>query len=213
MIWQTPIWSSDGSKITYTTTSMDTIEEIASDGSGQAQVILKGARIATNDWSPDGHLVFMAFAKGFPHLEVYSAVDDRVTRLDGWLAEGQFSPDGKWIAYISASGSQSDIFVQPFPGLDRRIQISNNGAQPRWSCDGRQIFYIQPDRKLMAVNFDPKIGPEGAPHMLFQTRIVAPNYPFFQYDVSPDGSFLINSFHSNSTSPLTLLTGWTAMLK
>jgi serine/threonine protein kinase len=216
VIGQTPIWSRDGKKIAYTAVSEDAIEEIASDGSGPAQVLLKGVNIIANDWSPDGHLVFMDSAKGLPHLGVYSAGDRRVTQLEGWLAEAQFSPDGKWIAYIMASIGlgRSDIFVQPFPGLGGRIQVSRvGGAQPRWSRDGRQIFYIQPDRKLVAVSFDPQKRAAGAPRVLFQTRIVAPTYASFQYDVSPDGRFLINSFPSNSSSPLTLLAGWTALLK
>ena len=215
-IYQTPIWSRDGKKITYTTISADAIEEVTSDGSSPAQVLLKGARVIANDWSPDGHLVFMDHAKGLPNLGVYSATDRRVTQLAGWLAEGQFAPDGKWIAYVMGSVGRGthDIFVQPFPGPGGHNQISNaGGAQPRWSRDGRQIFYIQTDRKLVAVNFDPKKGPAGAPRMLFQTRIIAPSYVGFQYDVSTDGRFLINSFPSNSSSPLTLLTGWTAILK
>jgi hypothetical protein len=65
----------------------------------------------------------------------------------------------------------------------------------------------------MAVSFDPKTGSAGAPRVLFQTRIVAPNFAAFQYDVASDGRFLINSFPSNSSSPLTLLTGWTTLLK
>jgi len=65
----------------------------------------------------------------------------------------------------------------------------------------------------MAVSFDPRTGAASAPRVLFQTRIIAPNFAAFQYDVSPDGRFLINSFPSNYSSPLTLLTGWTALLK
>ena len=65
----------------------------------------------------------------------------------------------------------------------------------------------------MAVSFDPRTGAAEAQRVLFQTRIVAPSFVTFQYDVSPDGRFLINSFPSNSSSPLTLLTGWTAQLK
>jgi eukaryotic-like serine/threonine-protein kinase len=219
VILGTPIWSRDGKTITYTTLSAGqggTIEEIASDGSGPAQVLLKGANLLfANDWSPDGHLVFMDFTKGFPYLGVYSAGNRHVTQVAG-SGDAQFSRDGKWITYTlgSVGGGTIDIFIQPFPGPGRRIQISNaGGAQPRWSRDGRQIFYIQLDRKLMAVSFDPLKGSASVPRMLFQTRIIAPNYAAFQYDVSPDGRFLINSFPSNSSSPLTLLTGWTAILK
>jgi eukaryotic-like serine/threonine-protein kinase len=145
VIYGTPIWSRDGKKITYTTVSEDTIEEISSDGSGPAHVLVKGGRVIATDWSPDRHLVFMDFAKGSPELAVYSDADRRVTQFAGWAAEGQFSPDGKWIA--SSAGSIGtgaiELFVQPFPGPGGRIQVSNaGGAQVRWGRDGRQIFYI-----------------------------------------------------------------------
>jgi hypothetical protein len=98
--------------------------------------------------------------------------------------------------------------VQPFPGPGARIQISSGGgSQARWSRDGKQIFYIAPDKKLMAVSFDPQKQSVGSPRVLFQTRIVAPTFVLFQYDVSPDGRSLINSFPSDHASPLTLLTG------
>jgi len=211
------VWSRDGKRIAYATARAGTycMEEIGSDGSGPPQVLLKGARMIPNDWSPDGHLVFMDLAKGgLSNLAVYSASDRQVTRLPAARSEAQFSPDGKWIAYIASGGRATEIFAQPFPGPGGRIQVSNAGGhQPRWSRDGSQIFYVQPDRKLMAVSFDPKKGSAGAPHVLFQTRIVAPTFALFQYDVSPDGRFLINSFPSDSSSPLTLLTGWTALVK
>jgi eukaryotic-like serine/threonine-protein kinase len=206
------VWSRDGKRITYAAVrgGIYYVEEIASDGSGAPRVLLKGAKMIPNDWSPDGHLVFMDWAKGRPHLAVYSAGDHLFTEFSAAGAEAQFSPDGKWIAYTE----RLDVFVQPFAGPGGRIQISSaGGAQPRWSRDGRQIFYVQLDRKLMAVNFDPRTGSASAPRVLFLTRIVAPNFALFQYDVSPDGRFLINSFPSNSSSPLTLLTGWTALLR
>jgi serine/threonine protein kinase/Tol biopolymer transport system component len=212
-----PIWSHDGKRITYATVRAGTyyVEEIGSDGSGPAQVLLKGARMAPNDWSSDGRLVFMDWAKGRARVEVYSIRDHQVTEFSAAGAEAQLSPDGKWIAYTGPGGRATrDIFVQPFSGPGRRIQVSSaGGAQPRWDRDGRQMFYVAPDRKLMAVSFDPRTGAAEVPRALFQTRIVAPSFALFQYDVSPDGRFLINSFPSNSSSPLTLLTGWTALLK
>jgi serine/threonine protein kinase/Tol biopolymer transport system component len=212
VIEETPIWSHDGKQITYASITGNglTMYETAADGSGLPRVLIKaGARMIPNDWSPDGHLLFMDFSKGRPRLDVYSASDQRVREF-AVGAEGQFSPDGKWIAYTGPDG----ILVQPFPGPGGRLQISGGpGAQPRWSHDGRQIFYISPDRKLMAVGFDPQKGSASAPRVVFQTRIVAPNFATFQYDVAPDGRFLINSFPSGTSSPLTLITGWTARLK
>ena len=210
-----PQWSRDGKRIAYlsgaATGNTISINEIPVDGSGPMQVLLKGAMMIPNGWSADGHLAFMDLAKS--QLAVYSATDRQSRPLiAGGGAEAQFSPDGKWVAYWAPP--TGDIFVQPFPGPGGRLQISRaGGTQVRWSRDGKRIFYIQSDKKLMEVSFDPQKGSAGAPRVLFQTRIVAPSFVLFQYDVAPDGRFLINSFPSNNSSPLTLLTGWTAQLK
>ncbi|MBZ5622724.1 MAG: SMP-30/gluconolactonase/LRE family protein [Acidobacteriia bacterium] len=125
-------------------------------------------------------------------------------------AEPQFSPGGKWLAFSEPGGS--GIVVRRFPEPGPRIQISNGpAAQARWSRDGTQLFYIAPDKKLMGVHFNGETGRVGAPRTLFQTRIIAASLSGFQYDVAPDGRFLINSLPSDA-SPLTLLTGWTAGL-
>jgi serine/threonine protein kinase len=206
---EVPTWSRDAKHITFGAKGgLDVpISEVSADGSSSSQVLLKGSRIVPCDWSGDGHLVFMDFAKGLPSLKIYNKKDQKVTPFAPRGAEAQFSPDGRWIAYTGIS-------VQPFPGPGSRIQISRGGdAQPRWSHDGRQIFYIQPDRKLMAASFDSRTETAGVPHFLFQTRIVAPDYDMFQYDVAPDGRFLINSLPADLSSPLTLIVNWPALLK
>jgi eukaryotic-like serine/threonine-protein kinase len=170
-------------------------------------VLLNGNRVMPCDWSADGHLVFMDFSTGVPSLKIYSAKDQKVTPFAARGAEAQFSPDGRWMVYTGIS-------VQPFPGPGPRTQISNvTSSQPRWSHDGKQIFYVQPDRKLMAVSFDSRSGTAGVPRVLFQTRIVAPNYDWFQYSVAPDGRFLINSLPTDRPSPLTQVANWPALLK
>jgi serine/threonine protein kinase len=209
-----PVWSRDGKQITYPTVAGNTysIYQIRADGSGSPQLLLNGGKMLPNDWSADGHLLFMNLEKGI-YLAVYSASDHQITKLVNFGAEAQFSPDGKWIAFVVA-GHILEVFVQPFPGPGGRVQISSaGGAQPRWSRDGRQVFYMAPDRKLMAVSFDPQKMSAGKPRVLFQTRIAAVEFALFQYDVAPDGRFLINSLPSNTSSPLTLLTGWNALLQ
>ena len=206
---EAPTWTRDGKRISYGAEHGAglPIQDVPVDGSASPRVLVTGNRVVPCGWSPDGHLVFMQFDRGFPSLAIYSDKDHNVTQFVSADSEGQFSPDGKWIA---AAG----IFVQPFPGPGARIQISNgDDAQPRWSRDGKQIFYLQPDRKLMAVNFDSRTGAASAPRELFQTRVVAPNFNLFQYDVAPDGRFLINSLPADHSSPLTLIANWDALVK
>ena len=209
---ESPVWSQDGGKIAYGAFDGKAhyVNVVPADRSSPPQLLLKGDAIMRHlDWSLDGHLVFTDFSPGFPFIRVYSATDNKVVPFASG-AEARFSPDSKWIAYENNTG----VLVQPFPGPGARLEISRgDGAQPTWARDGKQIFYITPDRKLMAVSFDPQHKLVGAPRVLFQTRIVAPNFFGTQYDVAADGRFLINSVPSNYSSPLTLITGWTAHLQ
>ena len=184
---------------------------MATDGSGKPEPLVESAGIP-NDWSPDGrYLVYMDFQNGPPELRFYDfRKRSHSAYADG--GEAQFSPDGKWVAFTgstSASYQDSDVFVTQFPEPRGRIQISNQGgAQARWRADGKELFYISADKKLMAVSIDTSQGKlvAGVPHALFQTRIIAPRIVLFQYAVSPDGKrFLINSLPSVGATPLTVL--------
>jgi Tol biopolymer transport system component len=107
---------------------------------------------------------------------------------------GQFSPDGRFVAYVSNKPEQHEIFVRPFPDSDAQWQISaGGGIQPRWSHDGKELYYIAPDGKLMATGITVRNGAiePGTPKALFQTRIAGGGTQAYmkpQYDVSSDGS-------------------------
>ena len=133
---------------------------------------------------------------------------------------GQFSPDGRWIAYDSDESGTREVYVQGF-APDRvpaaafgKWPISTAGGdKPRWSHDGKELYYLGPDRKLMAVPV--KIGSTFEPGVaapLFQTRVTS----FFPYDVAADGRFLINTPSDApllAASPVTMVLNWQSTIK
>ena len=129
---------------------------------------------------------------------------------------GAFSPDGHWVAYQSDESGRVEIYVRPFPGPGGQWQISTAGGKaPRWRPDGTALYYIAPDSRLMAASIAASgtaLQP-GLPTALFQTRIALGGTEVVgtrqQYDVAPDGRFLINvSVDEGNAAPITVITNW-----
>ena len=131
--------------------------------------------------------------------------------------EAQFSPDGQWIAYQSNESGRFEIYLRPFPdsaGARYGPVSTSGGVQVRWRGDGRELFYLGLDDRLMAVPI--RVGPgrqvieAGTPVSLFPTRLLArgPGVTVQQYDVSNDGTrFLMNTFEE-VTSPISVILNW-----
>ena len=122
--------------------------------------------------------------------------------------EGQFSPDGKWVAFVANDSGRAEVYLQSFPGATNRTQVSTaGGSQVRWSRDGSEIFYVAPDGRMTAVSValngaSPLVKP---PVALFQTHLatgtnVLGNKP--QYAVSRDGRFLLNALVESASLPI-----------
>jgi Tol biopolymer transport system component len=146
-------------------------------------------------WAPDSST--LAFHERKPNGErdiwVVSRGNDPVPFLHTPFDERlpQFSPDGRWLAYVSDESGRNDVYVQPFPGPGPKWLVSTDGGiDPVWSRDGRELFYRQGDQ-MMAVPVAPNAEfLAGRPRQLFEIRFDAgDNGP--NYDVSPDGKWFV----------------------
>jgi eukaryotic-like serine/threonine-protein kinase len=197
-----PVWSRDGRAIAYS--SGGAIYSVAADGSGSSQFVSR--RNIPTGWLADGRILSFGTHNGVVSMALSSPATHEVVEL-GPGAEGQVSPDAGWLAYIDRQ-----VVVERFPArAPRQIISSSGGGQPRWSRDGRQLFFITPDKKLLAVEFDPKTGRAGVPRQIAQTRIVEAALVGLQYDIAPDGQFVVNAV-TGEAAPLTLLSGWRSLL-
>jgi eukaryotic-like serine/threonine-protein kinase len=128
--------------------------------------------------------------------------------------EGQFSPDGKWVAFGSNESGRADVFVQSFPEGRARTQVSTaGGAQIRWSGDGKEIFYVAPDGKMMAASiaFGGASPDVKLPVPLFQTHLATGTNVLGikpQYAVSRDGRFLLNTAIESAGAPIVVWVNW-----
>lgn len=199
-----PSWTTDGGSVLFDSTEHQTSRtyRIAADGSSGPERILERGSVCAHS-ARDGSVVFMRVGNRSPQVVVQLREASETVVL-GPGVEPQFSPDGGWVAFAESGGL--GIGVRPFPGVSPRIQISSGpGAQPRWRRDGAALFYISPDGKLMTVDFDSRTGKAGPPYALLDTQIVDVSMRGFQYDVAPDGRFLVNSLPK--APPLTLVAG------
>jgi eukaryotic-like serine/threonine-protein kinase len=134
--------------------------------------------------------------------------------LKGEYNEGnaKLSPNSHLLAYSSDESKRREIYVQTFPEHGGKRQISASGGDyPAWSRDGRELYYISPDRKLMAVEIrgsGNSVTP-GVPKFLFGVPTIA------SFDVSKDGRFLIQvpTEQGSTNVPLTVIINWQAGLK
>jgi len=228
-----PVWSPDGTRIVFASprgTPPNLYQKTLTGGGGEELLLKSRFNSAPSDWSRDGRFV------------VFSTLDPN-TQWDLWLLPmsgtqtdrkpvpflqtpsnevlGQFSPDGRWLAYISDESGTNEVYVRAFPdkGVPHRIS-ANGGGAPKWRNDGRELFYLAADGTLMVVSVGPGDGFEaGPPVRLFKTRIAGVgtgnNWGYNpNYTVTGDGQrFLINTVTENKPVPTTVVLNWPAALR
>jgi serine/threonine protein kinase/Tol biopolymer transport system component len=220
-----PVWSPDGARITFYSTRnrTKTLFQKPSTGAGPEETLVKSdSEMFSTDCSRDGrHLVFS-------HID-----PSTTTRSDLWLltlgdrqmrpflatpfreTHARFSPDGRWIAYSSDESGRAEVYVRSVSSPESKWAVSTRGgAYPTWRRDGLELFYLDPDGNLNAVDVTP--GPAfhaAAPHALFQTGIgqVSTSGAGADYAFTSDGQrvLLKTPFQSADTSQVTVVLNWT----
>jgi Tol biopolymer transport system component len=202
--------------------------EKPSDGSREEQLLFTAPDahvVWPADWSRDGRILLYnnQDPKTDGDLWALPLTGDRapypVVRTPFLEDEGQFTPDGRWIAYRSNLSGREEIYVQAFPGpAGGQLVSTEGGSQPRWSRDGKELFYVAPDNMLMVVSIgsatEQKLS-TGKPVPLFRTRLEAGDQPKQQYAVAPDGQrFLMNVIAEQANAaPITIVQNWAVGLK
>jgi Tol biopolymer transport system component len=226
-----PVWSKDGKHIYFASNReggrFNLYQKISS-GAGSDELLLK----TDNNIFPDDWL-----SGKLGELLIYE-MDNPKTRFDLWVlpltgerkpypffqtefneTHAQFSPDGLFVAYVSDESGRAEVYVQSFPASGGKWQISSAGGdQPQWRHDGRELFYIAPNKAIMAVPIASGSSFElGTPVALFDTRVPSGSITGDRnnYVVAAGGQrFLINNLiDEGNTQPITIILNWARDLK
>jgi eukaryotic-like serine/threonine-protein kinase len=187
-----PVWSPDSRKIAAVSQEGDgysVVEIPLSSGSPAILAHAPSQPFSLESWTPDGRSIFFSTRSGSFRLPLLlERRPQPVLNAEVFGGRARVSPDGRWIAYQSAESGRSEVYVRAFPSLDQERQISNGGgAQPLWSKDGRELYYLTLNTMLVTVEVKSGAKLEtGNARPLFQTPIEG-NPLLAQYAVSADG--------------------------
>jgi Tol biopolymer transport system component len=231
-----PTWSPDGKRIVFSSAQKAAPQlwwkDITATGSGEA--VSPGPFQLADDWSKDGRYILFHTSGGDSDSGIWimpAGSGEAIPRKPVQLIQehfpaigGNFSPDGKWIAFVSSESGRFEVYVQAFQGGDsprvygERHRISTGGGIfPRWRGDGRELFFVSGDNRLMsaAIRFEPAFQ-AAEPAALFRLRSPIGILPteISGFDVARDGQrFVVVVMDSANSPPLTVVVNWQAGLK
>jgi Tol biopolymer transport system component len=226
LVIMSPLWSRDGTQILFASqvgTEEFVLSAMPADGSGQRRVLYRSReRIEPTDWSPDGRTVLCA--KGnIGATQIWTIPLTETTKAFALVPTsapqngGQFSPDGRWVAYSSRETGRNEISVTAFPAGGARWQVSGSGGeQPHWSPDGNELYFVSAAGEMMATTVDGRGSRFDVKQVrpLFSVNIfTGPRTAVLGYDVAPDGKrFLVNSAGEAGVPRIALVVNWAADL-
>jgi serine/threonine protein kinase/WD40 repeat protein len=217
-----PVWTPDSANLVFESVlgAPASLYWIRADGSGEPHRLTDdGIRRVPYSLSADGKR--LAYARtNAGHYEIWTAPLEgdrdhpRLGKGEVFLQttfginSPKFSPDGRWLAYYSNETGTSEVYVRPFPGPGGNTLISTGGGQyPIWSRNGRELFFLAPDRRIMVADCTAKGDSfvAGKPRVWSEKRLLERPYPIF--DLAPDGKrFAVVLYADGTSEPMTQLT-------
>ena len=231
------VWSPDGNRIAWTNGSGGgtlLYQKASSNIGKEEKLALEAGSWVVDDWLPAGDALLFHDGNGAgasPGLRLLPLAGGGGARTIGdahaFLTHARVSADGHWVAFTGSDSGKSEIYVQNFPTPTGRWRVSTGGGiQPVWRRDGKELFYIAPDGKLMAAPLKlAQTAEPGTPVPLFDTHVERGGTQvggfWHQYDVTPDGTrFLVNALLEPAAGavpapvePITVIVNWVAGLK
>ena len=199
-----PVWTPDGKRVAFTSNKegpLNAFWQLADGSSGLERLTTSESTQVPMSWSPDGKLLAFIELDPTTGFDVWtlqmsdsSAGSGQVRKAQPFLRTSfnesapRFSPDGRWMAYVSNESGHYEVYVQPYPGPGGKWEISTEGGtEPVWNPNGKELFYRSGD-KMMSVDIATQPGfAAGKPRMLFEGQYVPTPLTAPYYDVSPDG--------------------------
>jgi Tol biopolymer transport system component len=230
-----PLWFPDSTRIVFISNrggavNLDLYQKLASGAGVEDQLLASDQTKVPTSWSADGR--FLLYSSIDPQTNFDLWVVPMAGERMPWVflrtpfleTQGAFSPDGRWVAYQSNESGRPEIYVRPFvapgaavdaPGAaEGQWQVSTaGGIYPVWRSDGKEIYFIDPAGAMMAVSIsvNGSMLEPGEPVRLFPMRIIGGGVDALQgrqYDLAPDGRFLINTVLDDAAAPITLIQNW-----
>jgi len=220
------IWTPDGKRIVFLwqdPLALNLFSQPYDGSSPMERLTMSQYDQYPGSWSSDGKTLALVESQQNTanDIAVMDVPSGRVTPfLNSQYSEGypEFSPDGRWIAYVSDESARDEVYVRPFPGPGMKHQVSSQGGvQPLWARNGRQLFYRRQDQ-VWAVDVRTDGGfSTGKPRLIFERPGYSPGNPTRSYDLSQDGQrFLMVKLEQRKPAPvteMTLVQNWFEELK
>jgi len=215
-----PVWAPDGRELLFASTRDGTarVYRKALEGDAPPSPLAEVSGAAYPEcWSAKANAIVYAQGQAIGILSPDGGAEpETIMKKDFQIDEPHISPDGRWLAFISQESGQWEVHVEPFREEGERVRVSTEGGgQPKWRGDGRELFYVSPDGRLMAVDVQTKSSriEVGLPVALFPGVIADPIRD--HYAVTADGQrFLVPlPVGSDTGTRLHVVTNWTSLLK